>query len=194
MGTKTIQMQSVDTKVGTAISPAPSMTASYRPLPMCRCRSMFSIVTVASSTKMPTARASPPSVMMLMVCPIKCSTISDVKMERGIEIATITVVRQLPKKSNNMSAVSPAARSASWITPEMACFTKTDWSASSVTSMPSGSRGNSVGSMVLILLTTSRVDAPPFFRAVSNRPRSPSWRTILICGEKPSLTWATSRK
>ena len=42
-------------------------------------RSMFSISTVASSTRMPTASASPPSVMMLIVSPSALSTISETK-------------------------------------------------------------------------------------------------------------------
>ena len=39
-------------------------------LPCSRCQLMFSIVTVASSTRMPTASASPPSVMMFSVWPV----------------------------------------------------------------------------------------------------------------------------
>ena len=36
IGTNTIQMASVETNAGTAISPAPSRMDSYRPVPMCR--------------------------------------------------------------------------------------------------------------------------------------------------------------
>ena len=38
--------------------------------PRARCVWMFSIATVASSTSMPTASASPPSVMRWIVCPV----------------------------------------------------------------------------------------------------------------------------
>ena len=48
---------------------APSRIACSRPLPMLQLRLMFSMATVASSTRMPTASASPPRVMMLMVSP-----------------------------------------------------------------------------------------------------------------------------
>jgi hypothetical protein len=58
---------------------------------------MFSISTVASSTRIPTASARPPSVMMLMVSPIALRTMIDVRIERGIETAMISVLRQLPK-------------------------------------------------------------------------------------------------
>ena len=74
---------------------------------------MFSIVTVASSTRIPTASASPPSVMMLMVSPSSDSAISDVKIDSGIEIAMISVLRQLPRNSRIIIAVSTAAISAS---------------------------------------------------------------------------------
>jgi len=59
---------------------------------------MFSIVTVASSTRIPTARANPPSVMMLRVWPVAQSAISALKTASGIERAMIIVERQLPRK------------------------------------------------------------------------------------------------
>ena len=37
--------------------------------------------------------------------------------------------------------------------------------------------------MALMSVTTSRVDALPFFKTVISVPRTPSWRTILVCGE-----------
>ena len=52
---------------------------------------MFSIVTVASSTRMPTASASPPSVMMLSVSPSAHRMASAPRIESGIEIAMMTV-------------------------------------------------------------------------------------------------------
>ena len=50
---------------------------------------------------------------MLIVSPSKYSAISEVKIESGIEMAMIRVLRQLPKNSSNMSAVSTPAMSAS---------------------------------------------------------------------------------
>src|ERR1700682_1268595 len=57
MGMKTIQMQSVETKAGTAICCAPSRIAWTVSLPIARLRLMFSISTVASSARMATASA-----------------------------------------------------------------------------------------------------------------------------------------
>ena len=56
---------------------APSMMAVSTSLPCSRCQLMFSMVTVASSTRMPTASARPPSVMMLSVSPIAASSAID---------------------------------------------------------------------------------------------------------------------
>src|SRR5260370_1343983 len=90
-----MQIQSVDTRAGTAICAAPSKMASRWACPSSKYRSMFSIVTVASSTRIPTARANPPRVMMLMVSPRKLRVMTDVKMDSGMEMAMIKVLRQL---------------------------------------------------------------------------------------------------
>ena len=115
-----MQMQSVETSAGTAICAAPSRIACAGRCPSSRLRSMFSIVTVASSTRMPTASARPPSVMMLMVSPRKLSTMTEVRIESGIETAMIRVLRQLPRKSRIIRPVRQAAMIASRITPLIA--------------------------------------------------------------------------
>ncbi len=55
--------------VGTPTSPAPSMIAARSGSPRPTWRSMFSITTVPLSTRMPTASAKPPSVIVLSVWP-----------------------------------------------------------------------------------------------------------------------------
>ena len=87
---------------------------------------MFSIVTVESSTRMPTASARPPSVIVLSVSPRKYSTTSDDRIASGIEIMTTTVDRHEPRNSRIISAVSPAAIAPSRSTPSTDCFTNTD--------------------------------------------------------------------
>ncbi len=108
-GTNTMQMDSVETKVGTAICCAPSSIARVSGFFCSRLRWMFSIVTVASSTRMPTASARPPRVITLMVWPSRLSTISEVRIESGIEMQTISVLRQLPRNSRIIRPVSTAA-------------------------------------------------------------------------------------
>src|SRR5271155_249742 len=81
-----MQMQSVATSAGTAISRAPFRMASSTGSPFSRCVLMLSIATVASSTRMPTASARPPRVMMLIVSPSNDSAMIEHRTESGIEI------------------------------------------------------------------------------------------------------------
>ena len=109
-----------------AISAAPSKIACRGFLPINICRSIFSISTVASSTKIPTASAKPPIVIKLMVSPIKYKTINEHIIDNGIDTAIIQVLRQLPKNSKIMAAVKPAAIKASCKTLAIAALTNKD--------------------------------------------------------------------
>jgi len=94
----------------------------------------------------------------------------------------ISVLRQLPRNSSTIAAVSAAASNASSTTPLTAAFTNTDWSNSGVTLMSSGSSCVTFGSSARRLSTMSSVEAPPFFSTDSSTPRAPSWRTMLVWG------------
>ena len=109
IGTNTIQMHRSETKAGVTICAAPSMIAVSTSLPCSRCQLMFSIVTVASSTRMPTASANPPSVMMLSVSPSADRIVIEPRIDSGIEMAMITVERHEPKKIRIIKLVSAAA-------------------------------------------------------------------------------------
>src|SRR5437667_8600183 len=52
-------------EAGTRVSTVPSWEALARAAPRPRCEWTFSMTTVASSTRMPTAKANPPSVIRL---------------------------------------------------------------------------------------------------------------------------------
>jgi hypothetical protein len=78
---------------------------------------MFSISTVASSTRIPTASANPPRVMMLMVSWSAASSSTLTRIDNGMEIAMISVLFQFPRNSKIMMAVRHAAISASRNTP-----------------------------------------------------------------------------
>src|SRR5437588_457767 len=121
-----MQMHSVETKAGTAISCAPSRIACTSPFFIDACRWTFSMVTVASSTRMPTASAMPPSVIRLSVCPRRCRTVTATRSESGIDTRTMSVLRQLPRKSIIIIPVSAAALSASRRTRLTAARAKTD--------------------------------------------------------------------
>ena len=66
-GTNTMQMQIVETNAGVAISDAPSRMARTMGFFCAMLRWTFSISTVASSTRMPTASDIPPSVITFSV-------------------------------------------------------------------------------------------------------------------------------
>ena len=87
---------------------------------------MFSMVTVASSTKIPTARDKPPRIMMLRVWPSADRAVMEQSTARGMEVAMMTVERQLPRNSRIIRLVSAAAITPSLITPEMAALTNRD--------------------------------------------------------------------
>jgi hypothetical protein len=87
---------------------------------------MFSMVTVASSTRMPTASDSPPSVMTLSVWPSADRAVIEHSTASGIDTAMISEERQDPRNSRIISEVSAAAITPSRITPETAAFTNTD--------------------------------------------------------------------
>jgi len=132
---------------------------------------------------MPTASARPPRVITLVVWPSRLRKISEVRMESGIEMQTITVLRQLPRKSRIIMPVSTAAMAPSRTTPLMAARTKMDWSKSSLTLRAGGNPARILGSSALTLFTTARVDALPLRKTVSSAPRVPLVRTMLVCTE-----------
>ena len=53
----------------------------------------------------------------------------EVRIAKGIEVAMMTVLRQLPRKVRIMKAVKHAAINVSLTTPLIALLTKIDWSA-----------------------------------------------------------------
>ena len=173
-----MQMERVETKAGTAICAAPSRMACSISLPSSRLRLMFSISTVASSTRMPTASARPPRVMMLMVSPSAASRISELRMESGMETAMMMVERQLPRKTRIMMPVRQAAMMASRTTPAIAPLTKMDWSLSALTRSCGGSVARMAGSFSRIPAMMSSVDADPVLRMFISAARWPSTRTM----------------
>ena len=84
---------------------------------------MFSMATVAMSTKMPTASASPPSVIRLMVWPVSQSASSDASNDSGIVMTTTSALRQSRRNSRTISPVSSAPSMPSSVSPAIAPVT-----------------------------------------------------------------------
>ena len=131
-----MQIASVATVSGWITSVEPSRIATVSGLPSVWLRWMFSIVTVALSTSRPIASARPPSVIRLMVWPVRNSPTMPAKIDSGIEIETITVFRQLPRNTRIISETRIDEMIASWTTFSTAARTNTDWSKSSFSSRP----------------------------------------------------------
>ena len=140
---------------------------------------------------MPTASASPPSVITLIVSPSALSTTSDVAIDSGIEIHTISVDRHDPRNSRIINPVSAAAMHASRTTSLIDDRTKIDWSNSGVIfKLPSPAVN--CGIIAFVRDTISKVDVSPFFSTSSSAPRLPFTRTIFVCSANPMWTCATS--
>ena len=155
---------------------------------------MFSIITVASSTRMPTASARPPSVMMLIVWPSTDRQMIELKIDSGIEAATISVERQLSMNSSTINPASTAAVPISCTTSTIEVMTKPDWSWIGVIVMPGGKVFWICGSNALTPATTDRVEALPVFRIDSRIDCCPLTSTMFCCGGPPGRTVATSRR
>ena len=125
-GTKTATTDSMASSRGTTTSPLASSTARATGVLRARCVWMFSMATVASSTRIPTARARPPSVMMLMVCPAPHKATSAASSANGIVTTTIAELRQSRRNTNTMRPVSRAPSTASLNTARSAADTFVD--------------------------------------------------------------------
>ena len=163
-GKNTMQIASVATVSGWITSALPSRIATVSGLPSDWLRWMFSIVTVALSTSRPIASASPPSVIRLIVLPVRNSPMMPAKIDSGIEVETITVLRQLPRNTRISTETRIDEMIASRITFCTAARTNTDWSKSSFSSSPAGAAAWISGSASRAASTTASVEASACFR------------------------------
>src|SRR5258705_11836636 len=83
-GMNTARIQSMATNRGSVVSAVASLAARARLRPSARRVWMFSMVTVASSTRMPTANANPPKVMMLIVWPDTQTAVTAARIASGM--------------------------------------------------------------------------------------------------------------
>ncbi len=142
---------------------------------------------------MPTASASPPSVITFMVSPIADSRASELSTASGIDTSTTRVARQEPRNSRIISPVRPAAMTPSSATSLIASDTNTDWSNSETMWMSLGAAAMMPGSIDFTVLTMSSVEVEPFFSTGSNRPFLPLTCTMFCCGGPPARAQPTSR-
>jgi hypothetical protein len=107
-GTNTAARVSEVAITAVPISCAASIAACIGGLPMRRWRTMFSISTMASSTRMPTTTDSASRVMMLSVNPNQYITAKVGMTDSGRATALIQVARQSRRNAQTTSSASSA--------------------------------------------------------------------------------------
>ena len=114
-GTNTATIDKVVAMTAKPISLVASRAARIRGLPISRWRWVFSITTIASSTKMPIESESASMVMLLSVKPMKSMNAKVPITEVGIASAEMKVARQSCKNTQMISTVriDPKIRSIS---------------------------------------------------------------------------------
>ena len=130
-GTKTMQMQSVETNAGVAISRrAVEDRADDRLLLRHVAVDVLDLDRRVVDEDADGERHAAERHDVERLARAHARTMIETRIESGIETTTMSVLRQLPRKRRSMSAVSPAAMAASFTTPSTAARTKTDWSKS----------------------------------------------------------------
>src|SRR5258705_4143732 len=111
-GMNTARIQSMATNRGSVVSAVASLAARARLRPLARRVWMFSMATVASSTRMPTANANPPKVMMLIVWPDTQSAVTDARIASGMFKDHDERTAPVPQKQQHHKAREHRAESA----------------------------------------------------------------------------------
>ncbi|COS87332.1 Uncharacterised protein [Streptococcus pneumoniae] len=109
IGKKTATVVKVEEVIATATSFVASRIISLEKDSFCKRRKIFSMTTMLSSTRRPTATAKPPSVRVLSVMLDWCSKKSVNKIDNGILTTAMSVVRKLRKKIKiiRVAAIAP---------------------------------------------------------------------------------------
>ena len=155
--------QSMARSRGIAVFFEASTTARARERPEAIWVWILSMDTVASSTRTPTARASPPNVIMLIVCPVTQSQTTAESSAKGIVATTIRALLQSRRKMSTISPVKQAPKRPSLIRPLRAFTTYPDWSNTRSIFTSSGATLRMEGSACLTRRMTSNVEASARF-------------------------------
>src|SRR5207237_5451423 len=110
----------------------------------------------------------------------------EVRIDRGIDVATIKVLRHDLRNSRIISAVSKPAIAPSCSTPVMAALTKTLWSNRKSTLRLDGRPARILGISLRAWSTTVRAGALPLLKLGTSAEWRPSRRTRFVWGLDPS--------
>ena len=156
---------------------------------------MFSTPIMASSTTTPSATASPPRVMVLMVQPTASTTITAASSARGMETKVTATLRRSRRNRNSTSVMSTAPSSTSRRMPASAFSMKFAGRCSPGYSVTLRERrdGASSASAASTARVTMSVLAPYWLERFSSTPGLPMMRVSPNFGATPSVTVAKSR-
>ena len=154
---------------------------------------MFSTITMALSTSMPSARISEKSTIMFRVMPSTRSTMKVISIEKGMAAPTKS---ELVKPRKNSSTATTRIR------PLMMLFSSSptmlrmsvDWSPTIVTATPAGIRSARSTSRRFTSSTISMTFSPLRFFTERITASWPLTREIVSRSLTPSATVATSRR
>ena len=104
----------------------------------------------------------------------------EVRIDKGIDVTTIRVLRQDPRNSRIMKAVRQPAMAPSWRTPVMAARTKTLWSNKKSTLRLGGRPARILGINWRAWATTVSVEALPLLKIGRRAEWRPSRRTRFV--------------
>ena len=106
----------------------------------------------------------------------------EARIDNGIEMVMIRVLRQLPRNNRIINPVRAAAMVASRITPEIAARTKIDWSLNATIFRSAGIVACAGFNLALMPSMMSMVEAFPVLSTFIRIARLPSTRETLVWG------------
>ena len=167
--------------------------AAVRSVVKRRWRTMFSVITTASSITSPIAIAIAPSVIRLNVCPSTCIRNTVAASVSGIAVALIAVMRRCRRKSSSTITASAAPISIASRTELTASRTSDAWSYTGTSLTPGGNDLASCAAACATLSATATV-FPPICRVMlMSAAALPSPATMRTWSSVPGITVATSR-
>jgi hypothetical protein len=192
-GTNTATMENVVASTASPISAVASAAARRAGLPISRWRWMFSMTTMASSTRIPIDSDRASMVMLLKVKPITLMKAKVATTEVGIARALIRVARKSWRKIRITTTASRAPNQRSKRTSSMECSMKGALSVGTERRAPAlAIWARSASTSLCTSRATSTVFAPDCLRTTSPTAEIPFMEECERASAVPSSTVATS--
>ena len=121
IGRNTVTVVTVEAVTAPATSRTAKTIVAARSAPATRCRLMFSMTTIESSTTRPMAIVRAPRVRMLREYPTLCRPMNVMSTEVGIEIAVTSVARTESRNNKITSTAKPRPSRPSWVSASIDC-------------------------------------------------------------------------